>query len=67
MPKGYVLYLISLLWEDRWVESTERIISEADHTLQVAETDAGKHLKKRIADLEKLISAYRKGKIAEQI
>ena len=62
-----VSYTHLAIREDRWVESTERIISEADHTLQVAETDAGKHLKKRIADLEKLISAYRKGKIAEQI
>ncbi len=58
---------VAAIREDKWVESTERIISEADHTLQVAETDTGKHLKKRIADLEKLISAYRKGKIAEQI
>ena len=33
--------------------------------IQVADTDEGKRLKKRIGDLEKLISSYRSGKIKE--
>ena len=50
---------------DKTVESTERIINEPQHMIQVADTDEGKRLKKRIGDLEKLISSYRSGKIKE--
>lgn len=51
------------------VESTPKvtIVEKMKNRVMVADTDAGKELAGRIADLKELVAAYREGKIKERI
>jgi fructose-1,6-bisphosphatase-3 len=48
------------------IKSTTQIVEMSTHRMLVADTDIGKELKKQIADLEKLLYAYRHGFIKER-
>ncbi len=48
------------------IKSTTFIVEMSAHRMLVADTDIGKELKKQIADLEKLLYAYRHGYIKER-
>lgn len=48
------------------IKSTTQIVEMSTHRMLVADTDIGKELKKQIADLEKLLYAYRHGFIKEK-
>lgn len=48
------------------IKSTTQIVEMSAHRMLVADTDIGKELKKQIADLEKLLYAYRHGFIKER-
>lgn len=45
--------------------STKQIITRSDHRILVAETDRGAEMKLQIEDLNRLLTAYRKGYIKE--
>ncbi|NLU07029.1 MAG: fructose-1,6-bisphosphatase [Clostridiales bacterium] len=51
--------------QDKDIISSTIILEHAAKRKRVADTDIGKELKKQIADLEKLLIAYRKGLIKE--
>lgn len=48
------------------IKSTTQIVEMSAHRMLVADTDIGKELKKQVADLEKLLYAYRHGYIKER-
>ena len=48
------------------IKSTTQIVEMSAHRMLVADTDAGRELKKQIADLDKLLYAYRHGFIKER-
>ena len=48
------------------IKSTTQIVEMSAHRMLVADTDIGRELKKQIADLEKLLYAYRHGYIKER-
>mgnify|MGYP000128533087 CR=1 FL=1 len=48
------------------IKSTTQIVEMSAHRMLVADTDIGRELKKQIADLEKLLYAYRHGFIKER-
>lgn len=48
------------------IKSTMQIVEMSAHRMLVADTDIGRELKKQIADLEKLLYAYRHGFIKER-
>jgi len=48
------------------IKSTTQIVEMSTHRMLVADTDIGKDLKTQIADLEKLLYAYRHGYIKEK-
>lgn len=48
------------------IKSTTQIVEMSTHRMLVADTDIGKELKTQIADLEKLLYAYRHGYIKEK-
>lgn len=48
------------------IKSTTQIVEMSAHRMLVADTDIGKELKKQVADLEKLLHAYRHGYIKER-
>lgn len=48
------------------IKSTTQIVEMSTHRMLVADTDIGRELKKQIADLEKLLYAYRHGFIKER-
>ena len=43
------------------IKSTTQIVEMSAHRMLVADTDTGRELKRQIADLEKLLYAYRHG------
>lgn len=47
------------------IKSTTQIVEMSSHRMLVADTDIGRDLKKQIAELEKLLNAYRHGFIKE--
>ncbi len=49
------------------IKSTTQIVEMASHRMRVADTDIGMELGKQIADLERLLYAYRHGLIKENI
>ena len=48
------------------IKSTTQIVEMSAHRMLVADTDIGRELKRQIADLEKLLYAYRHGFIKER-
>ena len=48
------------------IKSTTQIVEMSTHRMLVADTDIGRELKKQIADLDKLLYAYRHGFIKER-
>ena len=48
------------------IKSTTQIVEMSAHRMLVADTDIGRELKKQIADLDKLLYAYRHGFIKER-
>jgi len=48
------------------IKSTTQIVEMSAHRMRVADTDKGEEIRGQIADLEKLLYAYRHGIIAEQ-
>lgn len=48
------------------IKSTTQIVEMSAHRMLVADTDIGRELKKQIAELEKLLYAYRHGYIKEK-
>lgn len=48
------------------IHSSRSVIAWMENRMLVADTDKGKMLKERIADLESLLEAYRRGEIAEK-
>lgn len=48
------------------IKSTTQIVEMSTHRMLVADTDIGRELEKQIADLEKLLYAYRHGFIKER-
>lgn len=48
------------------IKSTTQIVEMSAHRMLVADTDIGKELKEQVADLEKLLHAYRHGYIKER-
>ena len=48
------------------IHSSRSVIAWMENRMLVADTDKGKMLKERIADLEALLEAYRRGEIAEK-
>lgn len=48
------------------IHSSRSVIAWMENRMLVADTDKGKMLKERIADLEQLLEAYRRGEIAEK-
>lgn len=46
--------------------SLKQVITRTDHRISVSETDKGREITLRIADLKALLSAYRKGSIKER-
>ena len=49
------------------IHSDQRVVQRVTKRIRVGDTDIGRELAEQIHDLEKLISAYRSGKIAERI
>ncbi|MBS6941841.1 MAG: fructose-bisphosphatase class III, partial [Slackia piriformis] len=48
------------------IHSSRSVIAWMKNRRLVADTDKGAQLKERIADLEQLLEAYRRGEIAEK-
>lgn len=51
---------------EREMHSTAEIVSRSLRRLRTEDTDAGKELRERIADLTTLLEAYRNGSLKEQ-
>ena len=49
------------------IHSDQRVVQRVNTRIRVGDTDIGKELEEQIHDLEKLIAAYRSGKIAERL
>lgn len=49
------------------IHSSRSVVERVDKRTLVADTDTGVELKQQIADLEKLLAAYRRGEIAEKV
>ncbi len=49
------------------IHSDRVMVEQYTQRLTVGDTDAGKHIRERIADMERLLDAYRSGMIAEKI
>ena len=47
------------------IKSTTQIVEMSSHRMLVADTDKGKELRKQVAELKKLLYAYRHGFIKE--
>ncbi len=48
------------------IHSSRRVVERVEKRTRVADTDAGRVLKGQMADLERLLEAYRRGEIAER-
>lgn len=48
------------------IKSTRKIVEMANHRMLVADTDKGKELRQQVADLKRLLYAYRHGVIKEK-
>ena len=49
------------------MDSSEKIIEKFEHTIKISETDTGASIRSNIADLQRLLEAYRCGIISEKI
>ena len=52
--------------QDLDIHSSYRVVEHADECITVADTDKGAYIKRRMADLERLLEAYRTGLIPER-
>ncbi len=52
--------------QDLDIHSSYRVVEHADECIMVADTDKGAYMKQRVADLERLLEAYRTGLISER-
>jgi fructose-1,6-bisphosphatase-3 len=48
------------------IHSSRRVVERVEERTLVADTDTGLRLQQRVADLERLLAAYRKGLIQER-
>ena len=48
------------------IHSSRRVVERVERRTLVADTDTGAELKARVADLERLLAAYRQGLIPER-